>query len=255
MNSYKAYIKKEILEGVRTHKFLVLAAAVLFFAISDPIFIKILPEILKNQFGTMDVGNLVDVSQRGAMMNYMKSLYQISTFIIALSLMGIIAQERSNKTLTLPVSMGCNRYSIVLSKITVYGIYLILLSILGMLGAYYYSSILLDIGFASYKLVFKAAILHGLFYCFLLSMLSFFSSLFSKSFISGIFSILLVYLMPVIDKFFRIGKYLPTHLLTEAKYFSSLPSTELRISIVWTIGYIVIFTILTGIRLEKIEWV
>ena len=34
-NSFKAFIKKEILEGMRTKKFLVLSIGVLFFAFQD----------------------------------------------------------------------------------------------------------------------------------------------------------------------------------------------------------------------------
>lgn len=37
MKSFRAYIKKEFIEGIRTKKFLILAVGVLFFSLSDPV--------------------------------------------------------------------------------------------------------------------------------------------------------------------------------------------------------------------------
>ena len=50
----KALIKKETLDGMRNYRFLIIFAAVIFFAIFDPIMNKlVLPEVLKSQFPNM----------------------------------------------------------------------------------------------------------------------------------------------------------------------------------------------------------
>ena len=78
MPSLRAYIKKEVLEGIRTYKFLILIAGILFFAVLDPVVMKLLPEILKNQLGGLDVSAMVDFSQRGVMNSHLKNIFQMS---------------------------------------------------------------------------------------------------------------------------------------------------------------------------------
>lgn len=255
LNSLKAYIKKEYMEGIRTHKFLILALGVLFFSVADPAMVKLMPVILKSQFGNMDFSLMVDLSQRGAMANYAKDLFQISTFVTVLTLMGIISGERNDKTFIIPISMGCSINGILYSKIIVYGTYLTALSVTGMTIAYYYSGIILGQGYASYAAVFKAGLLYGLFFVFVISLLALISSMAKKPFIAGILTLLTVYLIPALQSFKWLGRYLPTHLLTEARYFSTLPSVDLTAALVCTIAIAAIMSLLSVVKLENTEFV
>ncbi len=255
LNSFKTYVKKEIIEGMRTKKFLVLAIGVLFFALSDPIILKLLPEILKNQMQGADLSVLFELSQKAALDSYTKNLFQLSTLIIVLSMMGIISKERSDKTLTIPVSMGCSINGIVLAKLLVYGGFILIVNVLGMLVAYYYSGIIFGFTYGSLFAATISGILYGIFFVFVLSVLIFVSSFFKKSFLAVTVTLLFVYLMPLAGYLNVLKRYLPINLLTEANYFADFLSKNMFVALVCTIGLTVIFNILSVFKLEKVEFV
>jgi hypothetical protein len=255
INSLKACLSKEVLEGFRTHKFLILAVGIMFFAFLDPIMLKLMPLILKSQMGDIDFSAMIDLSQQTAMANFSGDLFQLSTLIIVLTLMGIVTSEKSDKTLTIPVSMGCSINGILSSKVIVYGTYLTILSVLGMTTAYYYSGLIFGAGYAGYPAVLKAGVLYGIFFTFAVALLVLVSTFLKKGFVAGIVTLLIVYLIPVLQKFPWLGRYLPSHLLTEAGYFSILPSKDLSIALICTGSAIIILSILAVIRLEKAELV
>jgi hypothetical protein len=64
--------------------------------------------ILENQFGAVDPNLMkaMDLSQQGAMAQYIGDLFLLGTLVTVLTLAGLISSERSNKTLTIPASMG-----------------------------------------------------------------------------------------------------------------------------------------------------
>lgn len=256
MSSLKAYIKKEWMEGIRTHKFLILLIGIFFFSISDPVMIKLLPSLLKDTFDGLDLSAIADLSQKGAMMSHMKSLYQITTFVIAIALMGIVAGEKADKTLTIPVSMGCQPGGVILAKWLVYSMLLSSAAIIGVAFAYFYAGLLFAYDFASLASVLKAGALYGLYYSFLVSLLILLSTVFSKPFVTGIATLLAAYGMSGLGAFFpKLAHYMPTHLLTEAKGFNLLPSGDLIVSMIWTWGMIIIFLTLAALRLKSQELV
>lgn len=256
MSSFKAYFKKEWLEGIRTHKFLILLVGIFFFSISDPVMMKLLPSLLKGKFDGLDLNAIADLSQKGAMMSHMKSLYQITTFVIAIALMGIVAGEKADKTLTIPVSMGCQPGGVILAKWFVYSVLLSSAVIIGVAFAYFYAGLLFAYDFASLASVLKAGALYGLYYSFLVSLLILLSTMFSKPFITGISTLLAAYGMSGLGAFLpKLARYLPTQLLTEAKGFNLLPSADLTVSMIWTCGMIIIFLTLAALRLKSEELV
>ncbi|NMB97843.1 MAG: ABC transporter permease subunit [Clostridiaceae bacterium] len=255
LSNIKAYAKKEFIEGIRTYKFLILAIGALFFTIADPIMLKIMPEILKSQVQGIDLSSMIELNQEVAMKNFSKDLHQIFTMIVAFTLMSIVSGERKDKTFTIPVSMGCSIRSILTGKMLTYGTYILVLTIVGMFAAYYYSGIIFEPGIITLKAVLKSGILFGLFFMFVISILILLSSIVKKPFIAGILTLLIVYLMPLLDTFFDIGKYLPTNLVTEANEFNSLVTSELFITMASTIGLTIFSYILSVIKLERTELV
>lgn len=254
-NSFKTYVKKEIIEGMRTKKFLVLVIGILFFAISDPIMLKLLPEILKNEMQGADLSMLFELSQKAALDSYTKNLFQLSTLIIVLSMMGIISKERSEKTLTIPVSIGCNINGIVLAKLSVYGVFILLINVIGMLVAYYYSGIIFGFTYGSLLAATVSGAAYGLFFVFVISILILLSSFVKKSFVSVAVTLLTVYLMPLAGYISAVKRYLPVSMLTEANYFADILSKNMVVSMVCTIGLTVIFYVLSVFKLERVEFV
>lgn len=258
MYSFKAYILKEIQEGIRTHKFLIIAIGILFFAIADPVILKLTPMILESQFGALDPGMLkaMDLSRKGALIQYAGDLFQLGTLITAFTLAGLISSERSNKTLTIPASMGCKIQAVVAGKITVYGLYCMIMTTVGMLAVYYYGGIIFGVSDGLGMLyAIKAGLLYGVFFVAMLSILLFFSSILKKGFMAGLLTMLLVYLLSATGPLFGIEKYLPTGLITSAGSFNGAAGTDIYTSLICTVLIIAFMNFLAVIRLKRVELV
>ena len=125
-------IKKELLEGSRAYKFLIIFAVFVFFALMDPILNKmVLPEVLKSQFN--NIGNdmlnqMLVTSQRDCVRGYLTDAFQIATLVVVLSLSSLVAGEIKNKTFIFPICSKNDFATLIISKMVVYGTYLILVA-------------------------------------------------------------------------------------------------------------------------------
>jgi len=251
VKSLNAFFRKELIEGIRTHKFVIIIAAIMFFAVADPAMLKLLPQILKSQMEMIDISKM-KFDQYAAMANYTKDLFQISTFVIILALSGLIAGEKSNKTLTIPVSMGCDVYGIVGGKFLLYGIFLSISSMVGMLTAYYYSGIIFGNSFDIIPAL-KAGVLFGLYFLFVLSIVNFYSSFFSKAFMAGIMSLVTIYLMRAVEGFVNFKMFFPTYILGDASAFESGLQSDTIVSITVALLAIVALNLFAVLKLKRTE--
>jgi ABC-2 type transport system permease protein len=103
MGTFKAYLKKEIVESIRQYKYIVLLVGILFFAISDPIMMKLLPKILKSQTNG-DLSSLFVVSPTIVLQNYIKNLFQLGAMFIVFTAAGSLCDEISTQKLVFPYS-------------------------------------------------------------------------------------------------------------------------------------------------------
>lgn len=255
INSFIAFFRKEISEGVRTYRFLILTIGVLFFAISDPILLKLLPKILASQVGGLDLGSMIELSQKAAMASFTKNLYQIGTLIVVFTLMGLISGEKTGKTLTIPISMGCSISGVLYSKTIIYGIYMALVSVAGVFVAWIYSGIIFEPGFSTFAAVLKSGLLYGMHFIFVISLLNLFGSLIEKPFIVGITALFFVYMIPVLGNIKILKEFLPSELLTEANLFRIQTSADFFITIASTLVLVVFVNFLTVQKLRRTEFV
>ena len=253
----KAIIKKEVLEGLRNYRFLILLVGVLFFAIFDPLMNKlVLPEVLKNQFPNMPeevMGEMLITTQVANIRGYMGSVYQISTLIAAFTLSGIIAQEISTKTLILPVCTGKRYDEIVLAKGSVYGGCLLLVTTLCALVNYGYAGALFGFDLASAMPALRAGVLQGLYMVYVVALLIFIGSLVRKPIAAGMLTLLAAYGTRVLGSLFQVNRYLPSGLLVEAELLAAAPSPFLWGSLASTLALIVVLFGFTIIRLSNLE--
>lgn len=253
MNSFTAYIKKEYMEGLRSFKFLILALGIILFALLDPLMLKLLPYILESQAPGMDLSQLANYTQEGAIQNYMNDLFQISNLVLVLTLMGILSEEIKNKTLIIPYSNKVNINGIVLAKYFVYGGAIFIITLVGFLVNYYYSKLLFPEEIISIGRVFKSSLIFGLYFLFNLSLVLLMSSLFRKGIAAGILSLSIIYLNPAIGMIEKVSKISPYYLVNQANILKDNYDSFLNKSILLTFLYIIILIGITVYRMNKIE--
>src|SRR5450830_1412958 len=116
MGSFKAYFIKEIKESIRNHKYLILAVGFIFWALLDPLMLKLLPLLLKN-YMPVDVSVLFSTFTRDtAFQTFLKDIFQIGSLFIIFTLMGIISNEVYSKNLVFPYSRGLKPAGMVIAK-------------------------------------------------------------------------------------------------------------------------------------------
>lgn len=253
MNSFTAYVKKEVMEGIRSYKFLILSLGIIIFALLDPLMLKLLPNILESQAPGLDLSELTNYNQVGAIQSYMSNLFQILNLVLVLTLMGLLSEEIKNKTLIIPYSNKANITGIVLAKYIVYSIAIVIITFIGFSINYYYSKLLFPEEIISIVIVFKSSMIFSLYFLFNLSLLLVISSLFKKGILAAILSLSIIYLMPTIGIIEKAAKFTPYYLTEQANILAGNYSDFLINSILFTILYIIILISLTIYRMYKIE--
>lgn len=252
--SIKAYFRKEFIEGIRTHKFIIMALGILFFSIADPVILRFTPAILSSQAPGIDLTGYFELSQKAALESYANTLYQISTFIIVYTLMGLMAGERTEKTLCIPISMGCRVSGIVLSKLLVYGIVLTMLSVTGMTIAYFYAGMTFEMGPVTYGTIARAGLIYGCYYLFIISIITLMNSLVQKPYVAGITTLLIAYALPVLHHFNGIARFLPSMLLKEASLFNGHFHGEIWTTLISTLVIIILLNTIAVFRFKRISY-
>ncbi len=253
----KAILKKEVLEGLRNYRFLILFIGILFFAIFDPLMNKlVLPEVLKSQFPNMPeeiMREMLITTQVASIRGYMNSVYQISTLIIAFTLSGIIAQEISGKTLILPVCAGKRYEEMLVAKGSVYGGFLLLATTISALINYGYAGVLFGFDLPSILPALRAGVLQGFYMLYVVFLLIFIGALTRKPITAGMLTLLAAYGTRVLGGIFNLHRYLPSGLLVEAELLAVAPSFTLWGSLISTLTIVIVLYGLTIIRLTNLE--
>ncbi|MBC8059787.1 MAG: ABC transporter permease [Clostridiaceae bacterium] len=253
MSSYKAYLKKEILESKRQYKYIILAAGFLFFAIFEPIMVKLLPEILKSQLtqGSGDISALLPPMTRlTGMQNYIKDLFQILTLVIIFTICGGLSDEITTEKLIFPYSKGSLPLGIVLAKLTNYTLAVTSFTFIGFSINYYYSGLLLKGNAVAFSSVLVAATYLSIYYFYTITIILFFSSIIKKGILTGILVLIINYFSVAFIGIKAISKFIPYKLVEGASQFKNLNLTTTIISV---IILSLLFISLTIRRMNKVE--
>lgn len=253
----KSAFKKELLFGLRNHKFLIIIATFLFFAFSIPVMIKfLLPSVLRSQFPGMsetDIAMMIDISQMGSMTNYMENVFEIGLIVIGFTLAGLIAQEIKENTLVLSVCSGERYQTIIQSKFIVFGLLLFSTSMLSIFLTYVYSGLVfsMDLGWIE---ILKAGLLDSMYLLFVLALILFFGVLTKKVIATGLLSIGTTYVISLIGSLFDINHILPSGLHIEAGRFQNVWNIDTWLPFMVTVGLIGILYMASLYRLKTMEW-
>lgn len=249
MATFSAYFKKEIMESKRQYRYLVLAVGVLLFAILDPLMLKALPLLMKNQL-PVDLGALMVITPKSAVMSYIKDLFQVGSIFIVFTLGGTLCEEIKSQKLVFPYSLGGSPAGITIAKIFHYSITIIALIFLGFMISYYYGGILFTGESAVFSDVMISAFLMSVYFLFNITFTIFLSSLVRKGIAAGFISLALSYIMSSLSSIEGLGRFIPYKLVEGANAFSLEGMT---LTIILVLLLCIIFSALTVYRMEKVE--
>jgi ABC-2 type transport system permease protein len=253
MRSFKAYFKKEILESVRTNKYLILFIGIVFWALLDPLMLKLLPLLMKNYLPP-DIAVMFSTFTRDtAFQTFLKDLFQIGTLFIAFTLMGLLSNEVSLKKLVFPYSRGANPAGVVLAKYIHYTVTISLFILIAFLTNYFYINRLFTGGILSIGIVLKSSLLYILYYSVLLSILLYLSSLLKRGIIAGITVLVLGYTLSIFNQFKVVRAYLPNYLLLKAADIGYIFDNSLISTVIISFCIIILLIFLSILRMKKID--
>lgn len=250
-------IKKEIIEGIRTYRFLIIMAIFLFFALMNPILNKlVLPEVLKSQFNGISedmLSQMIVTSQRECVRGYLTDVFEIATIVVVLTLSAIIAGELKSKTFIFPICSRKDFATLILAKLIVYGSFLMLAPTVSALIDYAYSGALFGVDLPSTIPIVRSGLLQGLYYVYVLGLVMIAGSFAKKPMTAGLIALVPAYGTHILAQLLGAGGYTPSGLLSEAGMLAVTMSREIILPIVVTISAIVVLVVLTVIRLQALE--
>lgn len=140
---FMAAFQKEIMEQIRTSRFLVLAAVLLFFGLTSPLIARYTPEILKMVPGAEAVSGMIPTpTMMDAVGQFIKNINQFGILLALLLTMGAVAVEKDHGTAAMLLVKPLPRPAFLLAKfaalILMFGVVLLVAA----LGAYYYTLVL-----------------------------------------------------------------------------------------------------------------
>lgn len=249
MATFNAYLRKEMIESSRQYRYLVLAIGIILFAILDPLMLKLLPIIMKNQI-PVDLSSLMVITPKSAMLNYIKDLYQIGSIFVVFTIGGALSDEIRSERLVFPYSLGCKPAELVLAKAVHYCISIAILIFAGFLMNFYYGGVLFSgesVGLAG---AMASAVLMSLYFVFLIIMTLLISSLVKKGITAGFISLAASYITLPFADMDGIGSFMPYKLVQGANAFSI---DGMTCTIIFILLLSAVFAALTICRMEKVE--
>lgn len=252
MKTFNAYLKKEILESVRTNKYLILFVGTIFWALMVPLMLKLMPLLFKSlPFDLSAV--FADFNRDAAFMSFLGDFFEVGTLFFALTLMGIVSNEVYYKRLVFPYSSGADPTGMILAKYIHYSLTFSVFILIAFLTNYFYTNRLFEGGILGIGIVIRSALLYILYYAVLLSLLIFLSSLFRRGLIAGITVIVLGYTLSIFNQITRIRAYLPNYLLFKAADIGNVFDSTLIPTLIISMILIIVFIFFSIQRLKRID--
>jgi ABC-2 type transport system permease protein len=218
MRGFKALLKKELLEQLKTYKLYIIGSIFLFFGFSTPLMLKYLPEIL--ELAGEDI--IIDIPPPTAVQalgEYSSTIIQVGILIAVLMAMGAIAQERSKGTAMITLSKPVSRLSFVTAKLTALSTSFIIALIVGSTACYLYTIMLIeDINVSGFL---GQNLLMILFFIFCISATLFFSSLFRNQLAAGGIALAVLIGQAVATQLPWVGDFIPGQLTSWGSHLVS----------------------------------
>lgn len=118
MRNYIAFLKKELIESVRTYKFFIILAVFFAFGMMSPLAAKLMPKLISYaQKDGMKI-SMPEPAAIDAWKQFFKNISGMGLIVVSLIFSGVLANELSKGTLINMLTKGLNRSTVILSKFT-----------------------------------------------------------------------------------------------------------------------------------------
>lgn len=118
MRNYIAFLKKELIESVRTYKFFIMLAVFFAFGMMSPLAAKLMPKLISYaQKDGMKI-SMPEPVAIDAWKQFFKNISGMGLIVVSLIFSGVLANELSKGTLINMLTKGLNRSTVILSKFT-----------------------------------------------------------------------------------------------------------------------------------------
>ncbi|MRH44640.1 ABC transporter permease subunit [Aquibacillus halophilus] len=199
---WKTIFKKEMLEYWRNFKWVWVPLVFILIAIMDPISTYYLPKILDAVGGLPDgaVFEMPEITPVAALMMSLSELSMFGVLVIVLMSMGLIAGERKSGVAELVLVKPVGYFTYISSK---WGATLLLVwtsLIIGLLTSWYYVNLLY--GDISFGALIQVIFFYGLWLTLVISITTFFNTLFKTPGIVGFLSIATIIVMSIFNQIF-----------------------------------------------------
>lgn len=254
----KLLLLKELKDGIRNYRFMIILAVFIFFAILNPVMTKfVMPQIIRDQMGDLSdefINSMIDTSQRGIIRAYISDVYEVCILVFILVMSGIVSSEFKSRTLAVSRLSGKSSAKVVMAKFTVFSIFIFIAVTLSTFINYFYSTIFFGKGIDNPIAILQSGALQGLYFIFILSLVILTGSFFTKPMLTGLASLVTAYGIPFAGKLLDIQRYLPSGLASESCLFSISSPDWLLTNILTTSSFIALFLIISMVRLDEVEY-
>lgn len=213
MNQISALFKKEVMESIRNFKLFALIIVFVIFGIISPLTALLMPEIMKLAMDDAGIAfELPAVTAIDSYGQFFNNMNQIGLVIFVIVTGSILTNEFSKDTLVNLITKGLKRRNIMIVKFSYTVVMWTVVYILSAVTAYFYTIYYWDDALEN---IFMAFSLTWLFGIFLISIIMLASSIFKKSFLGVLFTVLTaVIIMIILSIHPALTGYLPQYLIS-----------------------------------------
>jgi len=216
MNHYLVFLEKEWRENLRTNKLLILLCVFLFFALSSPLMMRYMAEIL-GLLLTGDDAVMLSLFPTTTWQDSYRGFYSDLTFtgaiVIIFMFMGLILREKKSGTADLVFCKGVCPTPFVLAKFTVASL-VSLLSLLGAIITAYYTTLILFEEAGRVLHVLAGAGAYGVFLLLAVAWVLFSSTAAKSTAVSAVLGFSGILGLMTLGAIPRVGRFIPTGLMT-----------------------------------------
>lgn len=213
-NLFFILLKNEVAEQFRSRKLIAIVFVFLFFGLMSPITAMFMPEIFASISESQNIKiEIPDPVWTDAVVQYVKNMSQMISFILIIVYMGIIAREKENGILVFLLVKPVSRSAFMLSKYASVCIAVFAGISASFIAASFYTFLFFEgfvvMDFLLLNLFLMLNLMSTLFIVVL------FSSLFKSQIIAGILSFFVYLIISLTSQFEKLAEFLPSGLLVQ----------------------------------------